>query len=101
MRRLSLPIWLAAFLVAALVFAQAASLAHAAEHGDEPHDHAGITCELNALSGQQLALLPKPPLHAFVIVLPEAAGPVPLIQRAWTRPPGRAPPPRGPPVFRL
>lgn len=102
MRRFPLPRWLPAILAAMLVMMQATSLAHAAEHGDEPHEHAGIVCTLDALAAQNCAVLPSPPaLAPLPDFSAEAAQPVPLLQRAWSRPPGRAPPPRGPPAFRL
>ncbi|KCZ59308.1 MULTISPECIES: hypothetical protein [Hyphomonas] len=85
-----------ALLAALFVFVQAHALSHAAEHGDEPHDHYGAACELSVIATDQI-LLPAAPSEPFV--LPPAPGATePCISAAnWTRPPGRAPPPRSPP----
>ena len=49
-----------ALLAALFVFVQAHALGHAAEHGDEPHDHYGAACELSVIATDQI-LLPAAP----------------------------------------
>ena len=84
-------------LLGLLMWVQVTSSSHATLFGDGPHEHDGIQCELALVSSHQVAIepdLPKLPDHwPASEITPDTAffGPV------WTRPPGRAPPPRGPP----
>ena len=91
------PFALKVVLAALIVWLQAFSLAHAAEHGDEPHEHDGVECELTLFTSEDTVILPSGVASDF-------APPTPAIQvrdfgtldtRTW--PPERGPPPRGPP----
>ena len=85
-------------LAAAIVWLQAYSLAHAAEHGDEPHEHEGVECELTVFATEDMVPLPAGGKDSL-------SSPVPddilrefgtLTQRGW--PPERGPQARGPPA---
>ncbi|MCI4643708.1 MAG: hypothetical protein MRY64_02875 [Hyphomonadaceae bacterium] len=86
-------------LLGLIVWAQAGTLAHAAEHGFEEHDHDGIVCALDALAIHQDQILPPepvqldlPPQTTFLpLALPETP--------AWNWPLQRAPPARAPPCM--
>ena len=88
-----------AALAAIFLLVQAGALYDAAAHGEQPHDHYGISCELTKAVGPEIAPLPVAP------ELPTPPRAAPLLEQPaldyqpWTRPPGRAPPPRSPPSF--
>ena len=95
-------VWLSSLpmkMIAAALFlwVQGVGLYDAAAHGEQPHDHYGISCELTAVAAEAVPLpltpeLPRPPRE-----FTRAEPPV-LDFRPWSRPPGRAPPPRSPPA---
>ena len=85
-------------LATAFVWVQAQSLSHAAEHGEEHHEHDGVECELTVFASEDLAVLPDPPLgfvpaHTLLVLPVEF---ISISARLW--PPERGPPPRGPPA---
>lgn len=85
-------------VVALFMWVQGAALLDAAAHGEQPHDHYGISCDLQAVAAEVAPLpfspeLPKPPRVFALAEQPK------LDFRPWSRPPGRAPPPRSPPAF--
>lgn len=86
-----------ALLAALFLWVQGAALYDAAAHGDAPHQHYGVACDLgHAVAPQAVPVpttpaLPRPPLAFTVTQQPS------LDFRRWSRPPGRAPPPRSPP----
>ncbi len=85
-------------VVALFMWVQGAALFDAAAHGEQPHDHYGISCDLHAVAAEVAPLpltpeLPGPP-RAFTLTEQPS-----LDFRPWSRPPGRAPPPRSPPAF--
>ncbi|WP_143434536.1 hypothetical protein [Henriciella sp.] len=87
-----------AAIAALFLWVQGAALFDAAAHGDQPHDHYGISCDLKAVAHDVAPLplspdLPEPPRFFGTTEQPVSD------YRAWSRPPGRAPPPRSPPVF--
>lgn len=89
-----------AFLAALFLWVQGIALYDAAAHGDAPHEHYGVSCELTVAVKADVAPLPLSPC------LPEPvqrdvtrAEPLILDFRPWSRPPGRAPPPRSPPFL--
>lgn len=90
---------LKAFIVTLFLWVQGAALYDAAAHGDAPHEHYGVTCDIANVVTPQVAPLPatpgvpKPP-RDFT-----RAEPVILDFRPWSHPPGRAPPPRSPPAL--
>ncbi|MBR9835620.1 MAG: hypothetical protein GYB42_10655 [Alphaproteobacteria bacterium] len=80
-----------------MVAVQSLSLAHAAANGEAPHDHDGISCELSAVVSEQTAILPSAPVVPVALArTTDYATPLPR-RLDWAQPPGRAPPPRGPP----
>ncbi|WP_084396246.1 hypothetical protein [Henriciella aquimarina] len=86
------------FLLAALfLWVQGAAMFDAAAHGEQPHKHYGVSCELTKAVSAEVALLPaapalpKPPRDFVRTEQPT------LDFRPWSHPPGRAPPPRSPP----
>ena len=97
MRGLSPSLTVKILFTALFLWVQGAALFDAAAHGDEPHEHYGVSCELTvAVKGEVAPLplspdLPKPP-RVFVLAEQPA-----LDFRPWSQPPGRAPPPRSPP----
>ncbi|RIJ32016.1 hypothetical protein [Henriciella algicola] len=90
---------LKALFVALFLWIQGAALYDAAAHGDAPHDHYGVSCDLEHVVAPQVAplptspTLPSPPRTFTISEAPT------LDFRPWSRPPGRGPPPRGPPAF--
>ena len=92
--------WLIACLFALSIWAQGWGAAHAAVHGDEPHEHDGIVCDVGTLAVEEQAVLPAPPAAHILYALPQMAGAAPIEQPLWLAPKGRAPPPRGPPAFK-
>ena len=88
-----------ALFIALFLWVQGASLYDAAAHGDAPHEHYGVSCDLAHVVAPQVAPLPVTPVlpappRAFALTETPT-----LDFRPWSRPPGRAPPPRGPPAF--
>tara|TARA_R100001086_G_C11640492_1_gene204397 strand:+ start:181 stop:459 length:279 start_codon:yes stop_codon:yes gene_type:complete len=86
-----------ALLAALFVFVQALAFCHSSAHADEPHDHFGIACELTTVSSKSPFILPELPATGEISVTagePQKLVATPVL---WTRPPGRAPPPRSPP----
>lgn len=86
-------------LAAAIVWLQAYSLAHAAEHCEESHQHDGVECDLTVFATEDMGILPEGSAGEFVspapaLVVRDFAGT--LQARNW--PPERGPPPRGPPL---
>lgn len=91
----SLPVKI--LFTALFLWVQGAALYDAAAHGEQPHDHYGVSCELTLAVKADIAPLPQAPaapkpLHERV----RAEQPA-LDFRPWSRPPGHAPPPRSPP----
>ena len=85
-------------VVALLLWVQGAALHDAAAHGDEPHEHYGLTCDLEHVVAPQIVPLPTTPALPAPpreVVLTDAPA---LDYRPWSRPPGQAPPPRSPPT---
>ena len=86
------------FLATTFVWIQAYSLAHAAEHGEEHHEHEGVECELTVFASEDQAILPDPPSSPapahFLLVLPTD---IALIS-AHSRPLDRGQSARGPPA---
>ncbi|MEM5515488.1 hypothetical protein WNY37_00910 [Henriciella sp. AS95] len=86
-------------LAALFIWVQGAALFDAAAHGEAPHDHYGVACELTKAVATKVApvpvcnVLPAPPVSVVTAT--------PFVQnfRSWSRPPGQAPPPRSPPTF--
>ena len=77
---------------------QALAVGHAAAHADQPHKHYGVTCDLKAVAEAPAVLpkaepVPQPAPAAEPLVIPDTQTPF------WSRPPGRAPPPRSPPFL--
>lgn len=87
-------------LIAALfLWVQGAALFDSAAHGEQPHKHYGVTCELTKAVASEVAPLPvAPALPAPPRDVVQAEQPA-LDFRPWSRPPGRAPPPRSPPLL--
>lgn len=90
------------FLVVGLfVLVQTATLAHASQHGDEKHEHDGVSCEICVTIHDKIIALPvngfelEASVYALSILEPKT------LSLEWFWPPERAPPPRGPPSFNL
>lgn len=84
-------------LAAVFVWIQAYSLAHAAEHGHEPHDHDGVECELTVFASEDIAILPAPPEIKHFFSLWERFASLSYANDSWQWPLQRGPPARGPP----
>lgn len=87
-----------ALLAALIVFVQALALGHAAAHAEEAHDHYGIACDLSVVSHVQ-AVVPAPDPGPTLLPETEPLISATVSEPVWTRPPGRAPPPRSPPAL--
>lgn len=88
-----------AVLAALFLWVQGAALFDAAAHGEQPHDHFGITCDLTKAVATKVAPLPVCPAISAPPATIETATSVIIEFQPWSRPPGRAPPPRSPPTF--
>ena len=84
-------------LAATLLWVQAAGLADAATHGDQPHKHSGITCDMHTLA-QAPVVLPELLIPPYIHDTDVYTHFILVTAPAWLRPPGRAPPPRSPPT---
>lgn len=86
-------------LAALFLWVQGAALYDAAAHGEAPHDHYGVSCELTKAVATKVA--PVPVCNTLPAPLARVEATTPFVQdfRPWSRPPGRAPPPRSPPAF--
>lgn len=91
---------LAIFALLSVFFAvQSVSVAHAAQHGDDIHEHNGQVCVLAAITAHSVvAVTPAP----TVSVIPQTTTPT-LYSAVFVDAPreskqARAPPPRGPPT---
>lgn len=78
---------------------QGSALAHAAQYGDNTHEHNGVVCTVDAIAAEQDVSLPVPvsfniPAPALAQLYAQA-----YVSAAVTSPQGRAPPPRGPPTL--
>lgn len=79
--------------------AQGASAVHASVHGDEPHEHNGISCDIGLTAPDVTPDLPEPVEIATVTDEPKLV--FAIVANSfiiWETPPGRAPPPRSPPA---
>ena len=89
--------WLIGVFLTLFIGLQSYSIAHASEHGDEPHEHDGIACSVTVLADDHGVVLPTVPVFETVISdIAETAYPD-FTSALYIRPQGRAPPPRGPP----
>lgn len=86
-------------MAALFLWVQGAALFDAAAHGDEPHEHYGVSCELTLAVKGEIASLPLAPASPMPPIKVELAPPAVANFRPWSRPPGRAPPPRSPPAL--
>ena len=84
-------------LAALFLWVQGAALYDAAAHGEQPHDHYGVSCELTTAVKADIAPLPAAPVAKAIVRAFIAAEQAPLDYRPWSHPPGRGPPPRSPP----
>lgn len=90
--RLCITLFAALFLLV-----QGYGVAHAAGYGDAPHDHDEVTCVINVVASDHDCVLP-PQLTADPLPILGLCAPLtPYIRAAVQIPPGRVPPPRGPP----
>jgi len=81
-----------------MLWLQAATLAHASAYDGPDHSHNDVVCDLELIAEDDALLIPAipeliAPNFETVREIP-AFAPIGL----WLRPPGRAPPPRGPPL---
>jgi len=88
-----------AFFAILLLWSQGASIAHASNFGDLPHEHDGVACDVTLLGDEQDISLPPPetsdePLAEFV----ERTSDTPYQSQVRLTPPARGPPPRAPPL---
>ncbi|MEQ9315206.1 MAG: hypothetical protein RLN72_05095 [Henriciella sp.] len=88
-----------AVLAALFLWVQGAALFDAAAHGEQQHEHYGITCDLTKAVATKVAPLPACDMLPAPPATVEITAPVILDFQPWSRPPGRAPPPRSPPAF--
>lgn len=90
--------WLIGVFLTLFIGLQSYSIAHASEHGDEPHEHDGIACIVTVLVEAEVAILPAPPVFGTVETkLSETVFPG-FKSALYLAPQNRAPPPRGPPA---
>lgn len=91
--------YLAILVTMLFLLLQGASLSHAANHGQGPHEHDGVICVLS-LQNESGALIPAPQVTYTLPALTDA--PHVDYQTNYVSAPirhyrGREPPPRGPP----
>lgn len=99
MRGLSPSLSVKILFTALFLWVQGAALYDAAAHGEQPHEHYGVSCELSVAVTAEVAPLPTAPalpkpLRAIIVAEQPA-----IDFRPWSHPPGRAPPPRSPPAL--
>ena len=89
--------WLIGVFLTLFIGLQSYSIAHASEHGDEPHEHDGVACAVTVISDNHVVVLP--PVPVFETVIADASETVypDFTTALYITPQGRAPPPRGPP----
>lgn len=89
--------WLIGAFLALFFSLQSLSIAHAAEHGHEPHDHDGVACVVMVLAEDETALLSTP--LVFETIETEFSQPIfaQIKSALYVAPQSRAPPPRAPP----
>lgn len=87
-------------VAAAFLWVQVAGIAHAAEHGDHPHEHDGVECQIIVIAADDAVILPAPPELSFKRLHGDVASVVSIAESAWAWPPERGPPPRSPPAVR-
>lgn len=99
MRGLTSSLAVKAVFIVLFLWIQGVALYDAAAHGEQPHDHYGVSCELTTAVHAEVAPLPAaPPLPKPPRAI--LAGELPTLDfRPWSQPPGRAPPPRSPPAL--
>lgn len=86
------------FLAVWFLAAQSFSLAHASEHGENPHDHDGVVCTVTVLAEDSHGLLPEQPVTDYVLTTTAALYHAGFTSALYLKPQGRAPPPRAPPA---
>ena len=84
-------------MIAALLVAQTATLSHAAEHGEEHHEHDGVECQIVVIAAEDNVILPNPPHFGFDFLYAFSADVTKVCKQSWQWPPERGPPPRSPP----
>ncbi|WP_139792392.1 hypothetical protein [Henriciella litoralis] len=89
---------LKALIAALFLWVQGAALLDAAAHGEQPHEHYGISCDLHAVT-TEVAPIPVTPQLPLPFRTRIAISQPVLEFRPWSQPPGRAPPPRSPPIL--
>ena len=87
-------------LVALILLGQGLGQAHASVHGDHPHEHNGVVCDVTLISEDldDLILPPSPKLPADPIAHARQTD-APALTFALPTPHSRAPPPRAPPSY--
>ena len=96
-------LFLRGLLLALLLAAQTATLSHAAEHGEEPHEHKeheGVECQIVVIAAEDVAILPAWILPAFSPATKREIASIIVQSSTWQWPPERGPPPRSPPFDR-
>lgn len=99
MRGLTSSLTVKVIFTALFLWVQGAALYDAAAHGEQPHDHYGVSCELTTAVHAEVAPLPLAPALPVPPRAILAAEQPTLDFRPWSQPPGRAPPPRSPPAL--
>lgn len=78
---------------------QSASIAHAAQYGEGSHEHNGMVCAVDAIAADQDVIVPVPATVLAPLAIIAPAYNTPFVSVSYITPPGRAPPPRSPPVL--
>jgi len=89
---------LAAILATVFLVFQVFTVAHAANFGENSHDHDGIACVVGVMSYDEQGVLPVEPAFEPIITYSFSVFQTSYQSIAYLTPPGRAPPPRSPPL---
>jgi len=90
--------WLIGVFLALFFGLQSFSIAHAAEHIDEPHQTECIACDVTVMADDHIVALPEITVSKGITSNRAKADHCDYKSSLYIKPQGRAPPPRGPPL---
>ena len=86
-------------LIVLFVSLQTVAISHASQHGDMPHSHDGLVCDVEAIADNVEIIEPALIVDGPAVYVIAESFDAPIIEVSYQRPPGRAPPPRSPPAL--